>query len=478
MKEFLERGIDILRTERVRYGDIRVVETEVESIKVRNGIVEGITHSYDSGFGVRVLKDKGWGFSSSARLAKREQDRVVREALGIARASSSANSEGVHLSYLNPQIGFYETEVKRDPFKISVEEKISLLLELDKILRAHPDIKVSQCFLTFFKTRKYFASTEGSYTDQKIIESGGGITCFAIKGNEVQCRSYPCAFGNFAQKGYEFIEEMGLLQNAEKTREEALMLLSARPCPDMETTVVLDSNQMALQVHESCGHPSELDRVLGTEESYAGGSFLTLEKLRRYRYGSPIVNINADATLKGGLGTFGFDDEGVPAQKFFIVKEGIFSNYLTSRQTASIIKSRSNGTMRADGWARIPLIRMTNINLLPQDKSFEELISEVKDGIYMETNKSWSIDNKRLNFQFGTEIAWRIRNGKLREVYKNPIYTGITPLFWGNCDGIGNRQTLWGLPNCGKGEPGQSAHVGHATPPARFKKVRVGGAKA
>lgn len=477
MRDFLERGVGILRDERVDYGDIRVVETQSESITVRNGIVEEITRAYDSGFGVRILKDKGWGFSSSARLVKREQDKVIKEAVDIARASSAANSEEIHLSPLNPQIGSYETEVLKDPFKISLEEKIALLLELDKILRSHPDIKVSQGFLSFFKIRKYFASTQGSYTDQEIIESGGGITCFAIRANEMQRRSYPCAFGNFAQKGYEFIEEMKLLENAEKTRDEAIMLLSADICPDMETTVVLDSNQMALQVHESCGHPSELDRVLGTEESYAGSSFLTLNKLKTFCYGSPIVNIYADATLKGGLGTFGFDDEGVPAQKFFLVKEGIFSNYLTSRQTAPVIRNRSNGTMRADGWARIPLIRMTNINLKSQNKTFDELIAEVRDGLYMETNKSWSIDNKRLNFQFGTEIAWRIKNGKLTEVYKNPIYTGITPVFWNNCDGIEDSQTFWGLPNCGKGEPGQSAHVGHATPAARFKKVGVGGTK-
>jgi len=240
------------------------------------------------------------------------------------------------------------------------------------------------------------------------------------------------------------------------------------------TTVILDPTQVALQVHESCGHPIELDRVLGMEASYAGTSFLTPEKRGRFRYGSELVTIVADATVPTGLGTFGYDDEGVPAQRVPIVVNGIFQNYLTSRETAALFGEASNGTMRADGWNHIPLIRMTNINLEPGPWRFEDLITDTDRGIYMQTNRSWSIDDKRLNFQFGTEIAWEIVGGKLGRMLKNATYTGITPEFWASCDAICREWTMWGTPNCGKGQPGQIAHVGHGAAAARFRGVRVG----
>jgi TldD protein len=242
-------------------------------------------------------------------------------------------------------------------------------------------------------------------------------------------------------------------------------------------TLVIDSSQMALQVHESCGHPIELDRVLGMEASFAGTSFLTVDKLDRLQYGSEQVNIDADATAPGGLGTFGYDDEGVPAQNVPIVEAGRFVGYLTSRETAPIIGRRSTGASRAAGWNVIPLIRMTNINLRPGAAgTLDDLIADTSDGLFVSTNRSWSIDDRRLNFQFGTQVGWRIRKGRLAEMVKNPTYTGITPQFWGSCDAIcdAGEWRLWGVPNCGKGEPMQTHRVGHGSAPARFRKVRVG----
>jgi TldD protein len=247
--------------------------------------------------------------------------------------------------------------------------------------------------------------------------------------------------------------------------------------------MILDGPQLALQVHESCGHPIELDRVFGTEAAFAGTSFLTPEKFRTLRYGSDIVNLTADAVTPTGLGTFGYDDEGVPAQMTDIVKNGLFVGYLTSRETAQQLRAlhpdapqRSNGAMRADGWNRIPIIRMTNISLQPGDWTLDDLIADTDEGIYMITNKSWSIDDKRLNFQFGTELAYEIKNGKLGQMYKNATYTGITPQFWANCDAIcdADHWVVWGTPNCGKGQPGQIAHTGHGAAPARFRNVQVG----
>jgi TldD protein len=269
---------------------------------------------------------------------------------------------------------------------------------------------------------------------------------------------------------------MHLVEEAERVAREAAELLQAPQAPAGVTDLILDSSQLALQIHESCGHPIELDRVFGQEASFAGTSFLTPEKLGHYRYGSDLVNIRADATLEGGLGTFGYDDEGVPAQNTPIVEKGIFKNYLSSRETAAELGLTSTGAMRADGWNRMPIIRMTNINLDPGDWTLEEIIRDTKEGVLMATNKSWSIDDKRLNFQFGTEIAWEIKDGSLGRMLKNPTYTGITPQFWGSMDAVAGPEewTLWGVPNCGKGEPMQSAHVGHGAAPARFRKVRVG----
>ena len=298
-----------------------------------------------------------------------------------------------------------------------------------------------------------------------------------MEGGERQTRSYPASFrGDYATSGFEFTRSLDLPGHAEKTGREAVELLRADECPSRNTTLIIGGTQLALQVHESCGHPIELDRVFGTEASYAGTSFLDVDKLGEFRYGSDIVNIVADATSPGGLGSFGYDDEGVPAQRTDIVREGIFSGYLMSRETAPRIGLRSNGTMRADGWNRIPLVRMTNISLLPGQGTLQEIIADTEDGILIDSNKSWSIDQQRLNFQFGCEIAWEIKDGRLGRMLKNTVYTGITPEFWGSCDAIAGEDEwhIWGIPSCGKGEPGQTAHVGHGTSPARFRNVEVG----
>jgi TldD protein len=475
MKKFMERIIDTLQVQRADYGDVRVVEQETEFIMVKNGIIEAITHNTNRGFGVRVLHNSAWGFSSSHLMGNDEADRITKDALSIAQASARVKSSGITLSDVKPQSGTYETELETDPRTVSLDAKIDLLIECDKVLRKEPKIKVSTGFLRFNREKSYFASTDGSMITQERTYSGGSIRVYAMDQGEMQSRSYT----NTKQAGYDFIESLDLLGNAGRIRDEAVMLLTAKTCPDKATTVILDAEQMVLQVHESCGHPTELDRVLGTEASYAGTSFMTIDTLRKLKYGSKIVNIVADATTPGGLGTFGWDDEGVPAQKIYLVKDGLFVGYQSSRETAPILKTQSSGAMRADGWNRIPLIRMTNINLIPGDWKFEDMIADTADGVFMTTNKSWSIDDRRLNFQFACELARRIHNGKLTEVYKNPTYAGITPQFWSKCDALGNKDTwtLFGVPNCGKGEPGQTAYVGHGTVPARFRDVQIGIAK-
>ena len=327
------------------------------------------------------------------------------------------------------------------------------------------------------RTKKIFASSEGSYIEQTLVETGCGIEATAVGNGEVQNRSYPNSVGrHMGTEGWEFVQRYDLPGNARRIAEEAAALLQAKPCPSGVRTIILDGSQTALQVHESCGHPIELDRVFGAEAAFAGTSFLTTDKLGVFRYGSELVNMTIDATIPGGLGTFGFDDEGVPAQRVEVVKGGIFTGYLTSRETAAKLGERSNGAARASGWDRLPLIRMTNVNLEPGPWTLNDLIADTDDGIYLQTNRSWSIDDRRLNFQFGTEIAWEVKGGKLGDMIKNATYTGITPEFWGSCDAIcgGDDWVVWGTPNCGKGQPEQVGHVGHGAAPARFRNVRVG----
>ncbi|MEW6231066.1 MAG: TldD/PmbA family protein [Chloroflexota bacterium] len=477
MREFIERILNTAQVRGANYADVRVVRRQSQSIVVKNGNVEALSIAEDQGFGVRVIAGGAWGFAASSLLAVSEADRVAAQAVQIARASATVKSRDLDIGPGIPVTDRYRTPVEIDPFGVPIERKIALLLAADAAMRKVKEIKVAESSMELFRELKTFASTEGGFIEQEIIESGGGIEATAVGNDDVQKRSYPNSFGRQqGTAGYEFIEAMDLVGNAERIAAEAAQLLRAKQCPAGVTTLILGPTQLALQVHESCGHPIELDRVFGTEASYAGTSFLTTDKLGSFRYGSEIVNITADATIPGGLGTFGYDDEGVPAQRVPIVRNGIFVGYLTSRETARVLGQSSNGTARADGWNRIPIIRMTNINLEPGEWEFEDLIADTDEGIYMELNKSWSIDDKRLNFQFGTEIAREISHGKLGPLLKNATYTGITPQFWGSCDAICNagHWNIWGTPNCGKGQPPQAAHVGHGTAPARFRHVQVG----
>ncbi|HDS09231.1 MAG TPA: TldD/PmbA family protein [Firmicutes bacterium] len=459
------------------YGDIRIVRREQESIIVKNGKVEGINSSSSIGFGIRVLYNGYWGFASSNLMNTEEVEKIAKLAVNIAKASGTIRKEPLVLEPLKPLKDTWTSPYKIDPFSVSIEEKLDMLIGACIEMQKVPGIIIANATCSSFKEIKTFSSSEGRFITQTSVQAGAGIEAFSFNNGEVQKRSYPGAFGgDFANAGWEFVKEMKLCDNARRIAEEAVALLSAPQCPAGELDIILEGSQLALQVHESCGHPIELDRVFGTERSLAGTSFLTTEKLNKLKYGSKLVNITADATLKHALGSFGYDDEGIPAQKSYIVKNGVFVGYLTSRETAAKIGQKSNGTMRADGHNRLPLIRMTSINLLPGKDSFENLVAGIKNGIYMETNKSWSIDDKRLNFQFACEIGWLIKNGKIKHMIKNPNYTGITPEFWGNCDGITGKKEwkIWGVPNCGKGDPMQTARVSHGVSRARFRKVKVG----
>jgi TldD protein len=478
LKAFALEALEAARAAGAEYADVRAVETRREDLRVKNGRVAAVTNREDRGFGVRLLVEGAWGFASSALLSRDEAVRVAREAARIARASARVAAAPVRLAPVEPVVASWRTPCRVDPFRVPLTEKIDRLLRADAALRRVRGVTIAQAELSFRRDRKVFVSTEGAVIEQELLRSGAGMSAVAVAGDELQIRSYPnSAGGQFASCGYELVEETPLEAEAERVGAEAVALLSAPQCPSGVRDVILDGSQLGLQVHESCGHPIELDRVLGSEANYAGTSFLTIERLGAFRYGSSAVSIEASALSPGGIGSYGFDDEGVPAQRWDVVREGEFVGYLTSRETAAAIGERaSRGAMRAESWCRIPIIRMNNINLMPGEWTLEDLLRDTDDGIYMETNRSWSIDQLRLNFQFGTEIAWEIKKGRRVRMLKNPTYGGTTPAFWGACDAVCDAKhwTLWGLVNCGKGQPGQLAETGHGAAPARFRKIAVG----
>lgn len=476
MQEIVESALFAAKRAGASYVDIRSIQREEEDITTKNGAVDAIKHTGSKGFGVRVIANGGWGFSSSFIATPEEGERVANEAVQIALASSKTKLEDAKMSDSKVYQDRVPQPVKIDPFEMPITKKIMILLEADKAMNVQ-GIVVRKGSMHFSKEWKTFASSEGAYIEQERIVSGAGISVVATDGKEMQVRSYPNSFGgDYQRKGFEFIEEMDLVSHGKEIAEQSIKLLSAKQCPSGTMDIVLGSPQMALQIHESVGHPTELDRVLGEEASFAGTSFLTTDKLGTFKYGSDIVNITADATIPRALGGFAYDDEGVKAKRVYLVKNGIFVGYLNSRETAAKLNLEVMGAMRADNWNKMPIIRMTSINLEPGDKTFDELIKGIDHGVLMGTNKSWSIDQNRLNFQFGTEIGWEIKNGKIQEMVKNPTYTGITYEFWRKCDGIANKDFwhVWGVPNCGKGEPVQVMQVSHGTAPARFRDIQVG----
>ncbi|MBN1953832.1 MAG: TldD/PmbA family protein [Anaerolineae bacterium] len=486
MRELADLALDTAHARGATYSDVRIVQRRTQQIATRNGVVLNASDAQEQGFGVRVIAGGAWGFSSSSRLSRQEVERVAAEAVEIARASATVGKEPVDLGPPEVHVDSYRTPLQIDPFTIPLEEKMSLLLAADAAMQRVKGINVARASAVSWQENKTFASSEGSWIEQELWEVGGGIVAYAMGNGEMQQRSYPNSFARDQRTGgWEIIQEMDLPGNGERVASEAVALLTADPCPSQVTTLILGPTQLALQIHESCGHPTELDRVFGSEAAYAGTSFLTPDKLNELRYGSPIVNLTADATIPGGLGTFGYDDEGVPAQRVPLVRAGIFVGYLSSRETmVQLAKTkgqdpaaaRSGGAMRAAGWNRIPLVRMTNVSLEPGEWTLEDLVADTDAGIYMEMNRSWSIDDKRLNFQFGTEVAREIRNGKMGRLLKNALYTGMTPQFWGACDAICNADhwRVWGTPNCGKGQPSQVAHTGHGAAPARFRNIQIG----
>jgi TldD protein len=459
-----------------RYADARVMVIRHESMEARNRVVEDLTQTENAGIGVRALIGSSWGFQATPTLTAAAARSAGEGAAAVARASGRVAGPPLDLAPAPVVEAEWSSTWEVHPLDdVSLAEKGDLLVVATGAAN-DAGVPLAQASYQVWDTEKWFASSEGSRISQRLVECGAVVDATAIGDGETQRRSYPGVRGQYGTQGWELVRGLDLVGNATTMAEQAVALLDAPQCPEGTTTIVLDSDQVALQIHESVGHAVELDRILGWEAAFAGTSWLDPNQLGDLRFGSEVMRITADATLPGAMGSFGYDDEGVPAQSVDIVRDGMWVGVLSGRDSAPLVGLASGGMVRADGPARLPMVRMTNVGLRPGESSLDEMIAGTDDGIYMQTNRSWSIDDKRLNFQFGCEIGWEIKDGRLGRMLKNPTYTGIGPTFWASLDAVGGADewTVWGVPHCGKGQPLQVGHTGHHAAPSRFRNVRVG----
>ena len=455
------------------FADIRLKDIRMESIRLEAGKITVASTTRSQGYGIRVYVNGAMGFAASNDLAK--MDDTVKIALATATASATLLSNKVELDSKEAAVAEYQTPMVTDPFTVPFSQKLDLMMECDRNMRATQSITKTYVAFNFRKDDVVFADTTGSLIDQKFCQCDISLGALAFSESDMQRRSY-C---NVIRGGYETVLDLALPARATTIGREAEELLNAPDCPSGEFDVILTPRQMFLQIHESVGHPTELDRVMGSEAAFAGRSFVKTENINTEPlvYGSEHVTIVADATCPKGLGTFAYDDEGVPAQNITLIDKGKFVAFQTSRDNARKLGQNSSGAGLSDGWKNLPIVRMTNINLLPGSFSLDELIGGIEYGFIFDENKSWSIDDLRVNFQFACELAREVKDGKLTgRIFKNPIYSGKTTEFWANCDGTANADhwELVGVPNCGKGQPMQIMRVSHGSSPTRFRKVKVG----
>ena len=480
MKEAALDAVDLLKSARLRYGDARVVRIKEQSLHVRDQRVEDIRTRESVGLGTRALAGSAWGFSSIPDPTRSNCERAVKEAVGIAKAGRRfLKSDSLPWAEEPIHQDAWQTSFIKDPFLIPVEKKIDLLLSVTQEMLKVRGISMARAWMGCRLEEKVFANTEGTLLQIRILMSWAKAVATATGKGEKATR-YVEASPRTA--GYEHIEAADLLSQARKTAEEAVEKLHAKACPSGKMDLILDPDHLALTMHESVGHPTELDRVLGWEANFAGTSFATLDKLGKLRYGSPLVSLVADNTLPGGLSTTGYDDDGVACQQWDLVRKGILVGYSTTRETAPFMGAqRSRGSSRGDGWTNTPITRIPNFYLEPGSDPLtpEELIADTKDGIYIQGQGSFSIDQRRENFQFGGDAFWRIQNGKRKGMLRNVTYQSMTPVFWGSCDAICDERDfqLHGVLNCGKGQPSQTGRMSHGSATSRFRGITVGAAQ-
>ncbi len=478
---YLDLAMNAAETLGAEYADIRIQKTIDQVIYLQNLSLKHTSNDVQQGYGIRVFKNGAWGFAHSNVFSNEAVLATVKKAYETAILSAEVNRDKkLSLAPERSYLATYRTPVKIDPFDVPLTEKIDLLLEVNRTILAYEGIKQARSLLMMHKDEKLFASTLGTRLDLSTQFINPIITAIAVTDNDSQSRTFD--EGGKAV-GWEWILDLDLINIAKQIAEEALIKVKADTLgEEQRRTLILDPMHLGLTMHESVGHATELDRVLGWEADYAGVSFATPEKLNNYQYGSELINFVGDNTLEGGLATHGFDDDGVPGQKWYIIKDGILKEYGSTRDTAlEIGLNASRGCNRATYYFNQPINRIPNLYLLPGTKplTLGELIADTEDGVYIEGRGSYSIDHHRINFQFGGDFFWEIKNGKLFRPLKKVIYKSYNPEFWNSCDAICDER-FWrpfGEVNCGKGQPPQSARMTHGSAPARFRNIRVGGSQ-
>lgn len=471
--EFAELALKRIAASGAEYGDIRIQDSSTEHIEGEDRRIASIRDSKDIGFGVRVLYHGAWGFGASSVLSLEEVPRVVDLAIEIAKGSASIALEKVRLAEEPIHRDHVVTPYRIDPFSVPLEKKADLLLNTMETLHRQSGIARSSASLWARRDKKLFVSTEGSRLEFDLLAGQGECTATALYEGRFASRSFNTPH---LRKGYELIEEADFLREASRVADQAVEKVKAPAVDAGQYDLVLDPEHLSLTIHESCGHASELDRALGYEANYAGTSFLTTDKRGNFRYGSQYVSLVADNTEPETLAATGYDDDGVQSQQWDIVRNGLFVGYCTNREVASKIgESRSRGSNRADGWSNVPMVRIANIGLEPGSATVDQLIADVKRGIYIEGHGSYSIDQRRYNFQFGGDAFWLIERGRRTHMVRDVIYHGITPEFWNSCDAVADRtaRRRYGFITCGKGQPGQSGWMTHAASSARFRRIEV-----
>ena len=471
MPDVLTDLVQLAASRGATYADARHVERESEIVSVRDGDVESVSRSSDRGIGFRVIDGGAWGFAATDQTSDAAMKGLVDEAFRRAKAAATTRSRPVTLAPIAPQKGEYRTTLVRDPFAVPMKERIALLTAADANLRG-PNARSRRASVAAYRTRKRLVTSEGTDVSQEIVESGAGVAVTAAKGGSKPAQRYDSRLTR--QAGWEFIEELDLVARAARYRDDAEATLDAPLADQKPTTLVFAPEFLALLVHESCGHPTEADRVLEYEVAFAGTTFMWPKDRNVLRYGSPYISMTADATLAGGMGTFGWDDDGVPAMKTKLIDKGVFTGYLTSRETAAGLGLPVTiGSARAEGWQHFPIVRMVNVSLDPGTQTYASLLAGVENGLLLEAPASYSLDDKRQNFHFSTQAARVIRNGQLEGYARGVAFQSLTPAFWGRCDGVADDWELHGFLSCAKGEPLQLMRVGHGAAHARFRDVPI-----
>jgi TldD protein len=477
LRDLADAALSAAKQAGATYADIRINRYRNQFIFTRDRRVQNIVNTEDYGFGIRLIVDGTWGFASSNVVTKEEMLRVAAQAAGIAKANRKVNAEPVRLAPVDPFVGVWNTPVNKNPFDIPLQPKIDLLLQIHEIALKVPGASFVSAALQFVNEQKYFASSEGSHIEQSLIRSYPSFTVTAVDRSTGKFYARNALTAPMGM-GYEYVESYPLLEEARVAAEEAVATHKAKPAPAGQKALILHPTNLWLTIHESVGHPTELDRALGYEANFAGTSFLTTDKLGKFEFGSKLVNLVADKTQEGAMATCGYDDDGVKTSRWHLVRDGIFVDYQTTRDQAHLIGQKlSHGCSYADSWASIPFQRMPNVSLEPgaKDLTEKDILSATDDGVYVKGDASYSIDHQRYNFQFSGQTFWEVKGGKITTQLRDLAYQSNTPEFWRSCDMVGGRSTylLGGAFGDGKGQPMQINSVSHGCPITRFARVNI-----